>query len=182
MSTDDKKIAQVSSRYGAEVIIRPKGFSGDASSSEDALSHAISKIEKYINIRLIVFLQATSPLRESSDIDQAIKRFISTKADSLFSAALLEDHCLWAEQKKDFKSVTFNYRKRARRQERKLYYLENGSIYIFKPSILKKHKNRLAGRIRISLMPLWKSFEIDTPDDLGVCEYYMKKRILKNKM
>src|SRR4030043_1395576 len=46
VSTDDKEIAKVSQKYGAEVIWRPKEISGDFSPSEDTLKHAINEIYK----------------------------------------------------------------------------------------------------------------------------------------
>ena len=46
-------------------------------------------------IDIVVFFQAASPLRTSEDIENAIRIFISKKADSLFSAAILEDFCIW---------------------------------------------------------------------------------------
>ena len=42
VSTDDYEIAEVSRRYGAEVIMRPAEISGDKASSESALLHALS--------------------------------------------------------------------------------------------------------------------------------------------
>lgn len=41
VSTDDQKIAKVSRKYGAEVILRPTDISGDFASSESALLHVL---------------------------------------------------------------------------------------------------------------------------------------------
>jgi len=178
VTTDDKKIAEISQEYRAKTIRRPIELATDASSSEEALLHAISELEEKSTIDLVVFLQATSPLREKGDIDNAVEKLFSEKADSLFSVALLEDFCVWEEKNGSLKSVTFDYKNRGRRQNRKPYYLENGSIYIFKPEIIKKHNNRLGGKIVIYEMPLWKSYEIDSHEDIVLCEYLMKSRIL----
>lgn len=184
VTSDNDKILSISEGFGADTIKRPKQISTDTSPVEIALEHAIYNIEK-INkdrIDLIVFLQATSPVRESTDIDKAIKLFILKKPDSLFSAGILEDCCIWKKKGTELKSITFNYRKRGCRQDRAPVYLENGSIYIFKPSILKRYKNRLGGRIIIYPMPLWKSYEIDSMQDLEICTYYMKKKILHKEI
>lgn len=98
VSTDDREIAEVSEKYGAKVIWRPASLATDISPSEDALLHAIVEIEKEKNVDLVVFLQATSPVRETTDIDNAIEKFISERADSLFSAAILEDFCIWERE------------------------------------------------------------------------------------
>jgi N-acylneuraminate cytidylyltransferase len=81
----------------------------------------------------------------------------------------------------ELRSVTFDYKNRGRRQDRKPYYLENESVYIFKPEILRQYNNRLGGKIVIYEMPLWKSYEIDNREDLAICEYYMRNKILNKK-
>jgi len=80
-----------------------------------------------------------------------------------------------------FRSVTFNYQDRGRRQDRQPLYLENGSIYIFKPDILKLYSNRLGGNITIYPMPVWKSCEIDDMEGFSICEYYMRHNNLINQ-
>ena len=76
VSTDDAEIADVSLAYGAKVICRPEELATDTASSESALIHAISEIEKEQRIETVAFLQATSPLRDDSDMDGALKKFI----------------------------------------------------------------------------------------------------------
>jgi len=181
VTSNDRKILQVSRNSGAKIIKRPARLATDTSVTEDALLHAVDYLEKTMHkkIDMVVFLQATSPLRMSKDIDNAIGLFLSQGGDSLFSGALLEDFCAWQVRNGEFCSLTFDYRNRGRRQDKKPYYLENGSIYIFKPDILRKYHNRLGGKIVFYPMPLWKSFEIDNLQDLELCEYYMKNKLLK---
>lgn len=171
VSTDDKEIAEVSEKYGAEVIWRPKEISGDFSPSEEALKHAINEIYKSNpqKIDYVVFLQATSPLRETKDIDNAIKKIISEDADSLFSGAEIGDFYIWKEKKNQLKSLNYDYKNRKRKQDFGEQFVENGSIYIFKPEILFKYNNRLGGKIIISKMEFWKSFQVDSWDDLKFC-------------
>ena len=86
VSTNDSEIASISKSYGAEVVLRPNEISNDTAQSEDALLHCIDFLNsnyKYVP-DLIVFLQATSPIRIRTDIDQAIKKLIESDADSLF--------------------------------------------------------------------------------------------------
>ena len=183
VSSDDRQILQLSARAGAGQILRPKKFASSVSSSEEALLHAMDIIEEAGEgkIDIVVFLQATSPVRESSDIDSALRLFMRKRADSLFSAAVLRDYCIWRNDNGRMKSITFDYTHRGRRQERPCFYLENGSLYIFKPRIIKRYHNRLGGRITIYPMPLWKSHEIDTVEDIEICRYYMETKILKEE-
>ena len=53
--------------------------------------------------------------------------------------------------------------------------MENGSIYIFKPQIIRTLKNRLGGKIGMYEMPLERSYEIDSIQDIEICSYFMRK-------
>jgi len=172
VSTDDKEVAEIAKAYGAEVIWRPKEISGDFSLSEEALAHALGEITKRDSVRIdyVVFLQATSPLRDASDIDKAIEKIVAERADSLFSAADIGDFLVWRKNGHALESVNYDYKNRKRRQDFGKQFVENGSLYIFNPEILYKQHNRLGGKIAISEMSLWKSFEVDTIEDLNFCK------------
>ncbi len=175
VSTDGEEIAEISRRYGAQIIWRPEELSSDTASSESAIIHAISEIEKKYRIDAVLFLQATSPIRSDSDIDHAIKAFYGGGYDSLFSMSVLEDYCIWKQTGKELQSVTYDYRSRGRRQDRQPFFLENGSLYLFRPEVLLNDGNRLGGKIGMYEMPFDRSFEIDSMDDLERCSYFMKK-------
>ena len=180
VSSDSDEILNVATRHGAVAIRRPDELATDIATSETALIHALDRIhrEHDTDPERIVFLQATSPLRESSDIAGAVRAFDEQRVDSLFSDAVLDDFCAWIEDDGALKGKTFNPWNRGRRQDRKSLYLENGSIYIFKPSLLKNTGNRLGGKIGRYSMPFWKSFEIDTFENAELCEFYFRKHLL----
>ena len=67
-------------------------------------------------------------------------------------------------------------RNRKRRQDMPLNFIENGSIYIFKPEILINHGNRLGGKIVSYLMEFWQTWDIDTKDEVDLVEYYLKNK------
>ncbi len=180
VSSDDQGILDVAIAHGASPLRRPPILSTDTATSEAALLHALGEVEKTTGSLpdLVVFLQATSPLRTSADIQGAIDIFLEKDVDSLFSASQLDDFLIWDRSTEELKSLTYNYRNRGRRQERKPVYLENGSIYLFRPAILRAFGNRLGGRIEMFLMPFWKSFEIDSVEDIPLCEFLMKTKII----
>lgn len=182
VSSDNKDILRVAEKFRVKGIKRSSSLATDTAASEEALIHALGIAEKESakKIDLVVFLQATSPLRTASDIDSAIEALVEQGADSLFSGAVLEDFCIWQKSAHKLKSFSFNYHKRGRRQIRKPLYLENGSVYVFKPKVLQRFHNRLGGKIAVFFMPFWKSYEIDKEEDLKICAYFMKRMILKN--
>ena len=69
--------------------------------------------------------------------------------------------------------MNYDYRNRMMRQDAPEDFMENGSIYIVKPSILRKYNNRLGGKIILYPMRAIESFQIDEPDDIVLIEHLM---------
>lgn len=180
VTSDCDEILKISFEHGAKTIKRPYSISDDFASSEDALLHALLLIsEENEKIDFIVFLQATSPLRNINDIDNAIELIIEKNCDSLFSGNIYDGGFLWIKENDEYKSFNYDYKERLRRQDKVINYVENGSLYIFKPEILIQNKNRLGGKIGMYTMENWQSNEIDEPSDIDIVNFYMKKFISK---
>jgi N-acylneuraminate cytidylyltransferase len=177
VSTDDEAIAGVAQEYGAEVIVRPSEISGDTATSESALLHALDQLQvrEGFTPDLVVFLQATSPVREPDDIQRAIETLEREQADSLFSACPAHGF-VWRVQAGGVESFTYDYRRRPRRQEAPEDLVENGSIYVFKPWVLREFKNRLGGKIAVYRMSVLNSFQVDDPGDLQLMELLLAHR------
>ena len=176
VTSDSDEILDVARGYGAKGISRPAELSSDAATSESAITHALQVIEKEgVRPDYVVFLQATSPLRAPDHIDLAIERLLSEKGDSLFSAMPVKDFFLWGKRPDTFFSKNFDYRNRKRRQDLETSWLENGSIYVFKRSLLEKETNRLGGKICVLEMDRIHSIQIDEPDDLEMADYFLRK-------
>lgn len=183
VSSDCEAILKVAREYGAIGIKRPGHLASDIASSESALVHALSEIKNLGGCypELIVFLQATSPLRLPGDIDNAINVFFKGGFDSLFSVSILEDLCLWKEDsKKQLIPFSFDPKNRKTRQERAPYLLENGSIYLFYESVIQQYHNRFGKNTGIFKMPFWQSFQIDCEDELEICRILFEKRVKKH--
>ncbi len=180
VSTDDREIAEISRDYGAEIIDRPNELANDTASSESALVHAVEQIEATgVTIDLVVFLQCTSPIRTEKDIDNAIRKVKTENADSLLSVSP-SHRFLWQEADGLAKSINYDYRRRPRRQDMQPQYVENGSIYIFKPWVLKELNNRLGGKIALFPMREAASWEIDSLLDFEIAESLLKKQVTAN--
>ena len=143
VSSDSKKILEFSKKLGAFPILRPKKIAKDMSKSEDAIAHFIESVNQ--NIKNIIFLQATSPLRLRKDIDNAITSFKKGNYDSLFSCSTSADWFdVWKTYKDKIIPLTIDYKNKLPRQKIKdKYFLQNGSLYIFKKDSFLKYKNRL---------------------------------------
>lgn len=171
VSTDSEPIAKVSREWGAEVIMRPSELSRDESPSEDALLHALDALKTLRGREpdIVVFLQATSPIRKRDDIARAIDQFLREGADSLFSASPVQGF-IWRKNDEKWESITYDFRKRLRRQEVPLDVEENGSIYIFKPWVLQTFHNRLGGNISVYIQDYFELLQIDEMGDIEKAE------------
>ena len=177
VSTDDAEIAAIARAEGAEVIERPPSLAADESSSESALLHALDvrRADGHDDPEAIVFLQCTSPIREAEDIDNAVAQFARDAPDSLMSACEYT-RFVWALGPAGARSLNYDYRNRKREQELDPQFQENGSIYVFRPELLRATHNRLGGRIAIYRMDYWSSFQVDSPEDLELCDWILRRR------
>lgn len=171
VTSDDDEILAVAESYGARPIRRPAEISGDRATSESAWLHALDVIEAQgVSVELVVAMQATSPLREASDLDGGIRALREKGYDSLLSVAEVEDFFMWrVAADGNAESVNYDYRDRKRRQQIEKRYLENGSFYVFRPEQLRRDNNRLGGRIGLFTMARHKMFQIDNPEDVELC-------------
>lgn len=169
VSTDSDQIAEVAESCGARVVCRPPELSGDLEPSESALLHSLNVLrdDRGCDPDLVVFLQATSPLRPPGAISGAIRTLLEAGADSLFSASRVHGF-VWRIGETGPTPLNYDYRHRPRRQESKAYVQENGSIYVFRPWVLRSEGNRLGGRIAVYFMDPVYALQVDEPGDLKI--------------
>ena len=129
VSSDSNKILDEARKLRCHTIVRPKKLSGDNSSSEEALLHAIQEIEKDIECDTIIFPQVTSPLRSFSDFPDALNMFVKNEYDSLFTSNEASDFLIWGRSTNNkLSEVNFENTKRTNRQEKTEQIIENGSF------------------------------------------------------
>jgi len=176
VSTDDPEIADVARANGAEVVFRPADISGDYASSESALLHVLQHLDESENYQpdLVVFLQATSPIRKTGDLDQAIRKLREENADSLFSASRL-NWFAWRVEGAQPLPLNYDHRNRPMRQVAPLDVIETGSFYIFKPWVLTDTGSRLGGRVAVYMTDFVESLQIDDPGDLDLLECLLRR-------
>lgn len=176
VTTDSNSILKFSKKIGVKTIKRPKNIAKDISPTEEAILHFLKNSN--INYENIILLQPTSPLRKIKDIDNAFDLFIKKKCNSLFSVSFFSDFTVWKTQKNNIVPFSYNPNKRIIRQKDTKYYIENGSIYIFKSSIIKKNMNRIdVNSFDIYKMNKLQFFEIDDIEDFKICEHIFKSRL-----
>jgi N-acylneuraminate cytidylyltransferase len=175
VSSDSDKILEAAEAAGAVGVPRPDDISGDLASSESAWLHALDAIDARMGrFERIVALQATSPIREPGDLEQALATFDREHLDSLLSVCEVEDYFNWRIGASGPEPINYDYRNRRMRQQIEKRYLENGSFYVLIPSLLREQNNRLGGKIGFHLMERHKMFQIDRPEDVKLCAAIMR--------
>jgi N-acylneuraminate cytidylyltransferase/CMP-N,N'-diacetyllegionaminic acid synthase len=181
VSTDDKEVADVSKKYGAEVpFLRPKSLATDNAVVIDAILHAIDWLEKHNdNYDLVMLLQPTSPLRTKEHIDKAIELLFLKKAQSIVSVCEAEHHpylmntlpldgCM-----KDFLKAEV-YGKN--RQDLPIFYRLNGAIYLAYVSYLKVNNSFFGDKTYAFIMPRECSVDIDDELDFQIAELLLMEK------
>lgn len=171
VSTEDAEIAEVARAAGAEVIDRPAELAQDTTASEPVIEHAIAELtERGERPDLVMFLQATSPVRLPGTLARALAEFEASGADSMVGV-LAETPFLWNLGHPA--TADYDYTNRPRRQDipaADLKYRENGSIYLTRTQIYETLHNRLGGHIELFVLDEIEATDIDTPVDFALAE------------
>ncbi|MGE5628576.1 MAG: cytidylyltransferase domain-containing protein [Solirubrobacterales bacterium] len=181
VSTEDKEIAYISSKYGAEVpFLRPKELAMDQTPGMDPVVHCINWLkenEGYVP-DYVCLLQCTSPFRTVDHIDEAIKLLMDKKGDSIVSVCESEISPYWMKKVengilKDFITEGPFY---ARRQDAPDIYRLNGAIYITRTDLLLKNKSWYTENTLAYIMDERSSIDIDNMIDFKFAEFLMKEK------
>ncbi len=174
VSSDCDKILSVAKEYGAHPIKRPEALATDTAPSEPLILDVIEQLEQRgESYDYIVLLQPTSPLRNSDDIDEAIKRLLQTGADALISVyePSHSPYKAFIRNENGFlRGIVDNDKPFMRRQDLPPVYFTNGAIYIIDTSIFKDTKRLFCERTIPYIMSAKKSVDIDTLDDIKRAE------------
>jgi len=173
ISTDCDQIAETVGRLNIsnlQIHRRSEKNAMDASSTESVILEYIedANLESTDHMMLI---QATSPFTSSDDLKAGIQLYFDTECDSVLSV-VENGHFLWNGKGE---SLNYDFQNRPRRQDFEQQFAENGAFYINKVSNILQYKNRLSGKIALSVMPKHTALELDDEEDWFIGENLMEK-------
>ena len=121
-------------------------------------------------------LQPTSPLRTEHDIDDALKSFIDTDAETMVSVVEKGHPLEWSFRLTNLKLSSFfnEAKKKKRRQDYASSYELNGAIYISYVKEFVIHMSFFRENTFAYIMPKNKSVDIDDEIDFALAELIMK--------
>lgn len=155
VSTEDKEIAEIAQKFGAEISWRPLELASDSATTKAVLIDFV----KRINCEALVVLQPTSPIRVNGLIDKAIERFIEKDVDTLATG--------FTSYQYEWTSVD-----NTPRQELKGWFYDDGNVYVHKPYYLKAG-NYWGEKREAMVIEEFYNHEIDTDVDWVVLESLM---------
>lgn len=180
VATDCDKIKEIVNNFNftkVEVYDRDPKNAEDTSSTESVMLEFIYK-NNFREDDLFFLVQATSPLTQTEDFDEALKLFKKNKADSLLTCVRAK-RFFWDG---DANPINYDFKNRPRRQDFYGLFMENGAFYINSIGNIKRYKNRLSGKVSIYEMKEFTAIEIDEEDDWIIAEKMMYKYILSKRV
>lgn len=182
-STDSPDIAVVARRWGGIVpFLRPPELSSDDADSIGVAQHAIEWFATHHGHEpdVLVLVQATSPLTLAGDLVAALRLHFGGPEDSVATVAEAA-HAIWSYQVENGRLVPLSKSAETlRRQDARNIVGLNGAAFVATPAFLKEHRRFVVeGRTRPSPMSAPASIDIDTEDQIQVCESLLEARELR---
>lgn len=180
VTTDNEEIASVARTHGAEVpFMRPRELASDNAKTIDVIYHALDWLEaNFETFDIVVLLQPTSPLRRSTDINNAVEMLFSQKASAIISVCETEHHPCWSNTLPHSRCMADFLRPELmnkNRQELPTYYRLNGAIYAAYCTYLKNQHGFFGSETFAYIMPKERSIDIDTKTAFNFANYLLKE-------
>ncbi len=186
VSTDDREIADVALKYGAEVpFLRPAEYAGDLSVDIEFHRHAIEWLRDNEGYRadMVINLRPTPPSRKPEVIDKAIETFAAhPNADSLRSVHLASESPfkMWTLDSDGFMKAVATLPNidepyNQPRQLLPLVFWQDGYIDITRPQVILE-QNSCTGRFILPFLIEEPAQDIDYPDQIVGAEAQLRTR------
>ncbi|MFA7238472.1 MAG: acylneuraminate cytidylyltransferase family protein [Sulfuricellaceae bacterium] len=175
LSSDDPEIIEVARSWGCEApFVRPAHLARDATPGIDPVLHALTELPGY---DYVVLLQPTSPLRTEEDIDGCITRCEEKMASSCVSVTEPAHHPQWMFTLDDAEALLpISEQRGVRRQDLPAVYALNGAVYVARTTWLVEIKNFLGEGTHGFVMPLSRSIDIDTEQDIAFATCLLQRK------
>lgn len=171
VSTDSKEIAEISTRFGAEVPFLRTGNYDDITSVSEATCGALVQAEKYWNIKFdtVTQLMANCPLRTAKDITSFATEF--NRKDTNFLLSCFKFGWMnpwWAFKLNDQNNHTFLFPDALKQRSQDLddLFCPTGSIWMADSKALKREKTFHGVNKQFVQIDWIAAVDIDDEDDL----------------
>lgn len=183
VSSDSQEILDVSSAWGADLLVRrPDELANDAAPKVPAIHHCLTFAEsaRALTYDTLVDLDATSPLRSAGDIVGAVNLLESRNASSVITGAVSHRSPYFNLVEVDGSGVV-QLSKRldrpvVRRQDAPKCFDMNASVYVWNRNAFVASPSVFYPDTLLFEMPIDRSHDIDSELDFEWVEYLMCRR------
>jgi CMP-N-acetylneuraminic acid synthetase len=178
VSTEDSEIADVAISFGAEVLNRPAGLAGDDATVAQTCLNVLDQEEVAGHTYdVLCCLYATAPLRLASDIVATIEMLSPDQC--AFSMAVTTPPFSPAEvltsRSRGSLEPVWPDLINAEKSSLPEYLIDNGSTYAVLVPEFQNHRDFYGPGLRGHRMPLSRSIDIDTAEDLELALFYAER-------
>lgn len=176
VSTEDAEMTQEAQRYGAQLIKRPAELAQDTSTTNSVVEHLLAEVDPQGKVyHHFTLLQVTSPLRLPEDIRRAEAMMQRENYDSVLSVCEHTDSFPGKMYRLagDYAEPVAPELEYGRRQDFPKIYRRNGAIFSCSRAFFDRTGRLWGGRRGLVEMPVARSLDIDTPEDLQRAREYI---------
>jgi CMP-N,N'-diacetyllegionaminic acid synthase len=176
LSTDDDEIATLGLSLGLEVPFRrPAEASSDEASAREVIQDALARLEE--RFEYLVYLQPTSPLRTTADIDGCLEALAATDTDACVSVTRSAEKVEWLFFVGPDARLTpvLGTPPPLRRQELRSAFVLNGAVYAARLDAYKRAGTFLTDRTSAWVMPPDRSMDLDEMADFDRAEVMLQR-------
>lgn len=176
ITTDIQSILEKHHGPGVVVHRRPDHLCGPSVPMSPVLADVVSRRE--FDNADVVLLQATSPLRRTSDVKGAVGEFrrgghelvmtVQRAPSSVLKSGVLEHG--------RFRAVRRTSDLFSNRQDLPDVFQPNGAVYVFDAELIRENGSLDTDRIGVVMMSPEDSFDIDTEEDFEMCVDALRAR------
>lgn len=182
VSTEDSEIAEISTKYGAEVpFSRPSELAQSDTPDLPVCWHALTWLAEHQSYHpdIVVWLRPTCPLRRVEDIEAAIDKLVKTGADCVRSVSLVEHHPYWMKRLEADRLLPFlegnDEKKYYQRELLPPLYRLNGAVdVVWAKNVLEKNL-LFSGDMRAYVMDPQFCVDLDNELDFALAESILKR-------
>ena len=181
VSTDDKEIATIAKKYGAEIpFLRPKKLANDHSGMSDVIIHGILKLRSLgYSFDALINRDCTVPFIDKEDIRGAINLFKKINCNGVYSVYRQHQNPYFNMMETDSQGYLKLSKKLkhkiTRRQDAPIVYQLNG-LFVIKPDALLKFGSTIMPKILPYEIPSEHGFMIDTELEFKLSEVMLKQK------
>lgn len=181
VSTDSKKIAHLSKKYGAEIpFIRPKKISNDTATDTHVIGHFINHCKKKkIHLKTLCYVYPSNPLLKISTLKKCKKILNQAECTRVITISKFSNKIerSLVKNKKNFIDFKIKKNKNKRSQDFEESYHDAAQCYWFNIKRIKNIKKIKKNTTKAVELKKFEFVDLDTKDDL-----INLKKIYKSKL